>query len=114
MAFWKCVTHLGGWAVPLLYCYYAWPVLERRRWRVVAAAILCLTPQFAVMPFTMTLAVWPLVLCLPFFLSTGIKFGSPAGLFILYYMTIPAAITIGPLAWWLAGRLVPRKRRVAI
>ena len=63
--------HLIAWVVPLLGCWFAWPILRRRRSYLVTAAVLYLTPMPVYYSFFTTWYFWwPLVLCLPAYLSS--------------------------------------------
>ncbi|MEM8682946.1 MAG: hypothetical protein AAGF72_05910 [Pseudomonadota bacterium] len=96
------VRDILAWTIPLVVCYFAWPVLRRKRVYMVAAAILCLTPMLVhYKGMGSFITVWPLILSLPAYLML-----LPQSLKGLLYMGLPSAVLIGCLAWFWSGRML--------
>lgn len=97
------VQDILAWIIPLVVCYFIWPVLRRRRAYIVAAAVLCLTPMWVNYQWMANnLTIWPLVLCLPVYLDLT----APGSLKGLLYMALPGGLVVGTLAWFISGRIV--------
>ena len=95
--------HLIAWVVPLLGCWFAWPILRRRRSYLVTAAVLCLTPMPVYYSFFTTWYFWwPLILCLPAYLSSW------EALQVLFHIGAPYGALMGLLALFLSRFLVRR------
>ncbi|MEM8814283.1 MAG: hypothetical protein AAGE85_00505 [Pseudomonadota bacterium] len=93
---------IAAWTIPLVVCYYMWPLLRRRRAYVVTAAILCFTPMFVHFGWMSSyITIWPLVLSLPAYLNL-----LPGSLEGLGYMGLPGALVVGTIAWLISRRFV--------
>lgn len=99
-ALWGFIAGTVAWYAPVVVCYFAWPILRRRRAYLVAAAILCLTPNFIDL-----FAIWPLVLTIPKYVLL-----LPESLEIIFDLTLPIGAFVGVMAWLLAMRFVPRNQ----
>ncbi len=100
------------WYAPIMICYFAWPLLAKRRAYVVTAAVLFLTPVFVDYGF---LERWPAYFdyadwlrpIAPLAVSLPEKFAQfPESLPVLLYMALPLGAFTGIVAWLLARRFV--------
>ncbi len=100
------------WYVPIVICYFAWPILCRRREYVVAAAVLLLTPVFVDYGFLehwpsyYPYADWlrpiaPMAVSLPQIINQF-----PGSATILVFMALPLSAFVGLFAWLLVRRYV--------
>ncbi len=100
------------WYLPLVCCYFSWPLIRRRRPYLIALAVLCLTPVFDCYPLLDSwpkyphYADWfrpiaPLIIGLP-----GTVLQLPDGLMQFAYMSLPAGVVVGVLAWRLADQFL--------
>ncbi len=96
------VAYTLGWFAPVAACYFAWPILKRRRAYAVAAGVLCLTPLIGY-----PIVVWPLVIVivqLMTFLS------APETVFVV---CLPAAACATPIVWLAVRHFVPPRQPAA-
>ena len=96
------------WLAILLVCTHAWPALRRKRIRVVAAAVLCITPLTTMYPWLDDhfLTVWPLILAYPssIYYPSG---GTVSPWLPLFYMALTFGAPIGFITWLLCKKYLP-------
>ena len=91
-----------GWFAPVAACYFAWPLLRRRRAYVVAAGVLCLTPLLGY-----PLVFWPLVIVL---VQATVFWFSPK---VIFVVCLPAAACATPIVWLAIRNFVPARQPAA-
>ena len=106
-----CLTF---WATMLVCCYFAWPVIRCRRWRITAAAALCLTPVILPYVFLIAYLPSPLIMVLPAYVSwIPFRSGLLLEIFFLNWKILWGPIiglVIIVLAYWLSRFLVQPDR----
>ena len=95
--------HFLCWYAPVVICYFAWPVLRRRRAYIVVAAILCLTPMLDFLPGNW-IGVFPLYYSLPHYIALGMNLQQFFSGFLA--LALPLATFVGLVAWQLANKFV--------
>ena len=98
------------WYAPVVICYFAWPLLRRRRAYVVVAAILCLTPMLDRLPVT-GIGVFPLIYSIPHYLflvitDEDLQISVSRLVFGFLSLALPLATFVGLVAWQLANKFV--------
>lgn len=91
-------AYFAVWYAPLAACYFAWPILKRRRAYVVAAATLFLTPALSA-----RFATWPVFAAV--FQMFALSFENKAQFFLMYCLPISAVYAVA--AWLIARRFIP-------
>lgn len=91
-------AYFAVWYAPLAACYFAWPILKRRRAYVVAAATLFLTPALSA-----RFATWPVFAAV--FQMFALSYENKAQFFLMYCLPISAVYAVA--AWLIARRFIP-------